>query len=1007
MTSIFINRSELLPPGETQDLHKQWQKEESDIVLQDKNNDDVRTGGLFKGCFRVRAEPGLRAIRDEEDGVDRCPMCAWELEDGECAQCGLQFDDNGTLTWGNSFGGFSDMDEASEHDMSSEDLDGDLELEENETDFDGYGDGEEWQDQYDDDHSYAIRQWLANEALARPQQPFGLGPRRRPAAHSAAGSTRRSYTASLVSDMITEDTEMGNIAEEDENEEDGDSSMNDFIDDGLPENASQGTSSTEDQTPTPPTNLRTRRTRRIIDSESSSSASHQPDEDEDNDDEGPIAPGRRRQQHQYRNQLQPSFRRRPVAPSSSVPEDASIDQDLDEDDTQALLYDQGWSPLGHDGPDDEEMDEDDDSDGGRTTVGWEPTANSVERSRFGGSLTPTADRPNVAIRPPSRVGSSRFIDGSRGLRRRSSVLSAVSSTNYEDGEADDDDSDIDRDGDSSMRSPAVRPRGSRVRLRNSVASNNPPPPSMGFSPVNSGENDTDENSDDTAAPGARRRPRLRAQRQEYDPRISWAFAQHMADLRDLNLQRPEDVLDHLDHLEQLRATTPVARPRTSNRNRAAPSPLVPQFSPISNGSLPPFSPPSNVPARLRTPINLSSVSGSSAPMSPRSDRNQGSMSQVSNSGTDMSSSGSRRTPSSSGASSVTISNAQNLPQTAQGPGAQDWAGDELDDVDRPVSRTNNRTPSANSRRNIGAHNAAYQGPISPGLNFAARFQAQQNRNPWNPFVPLSPMRPRQSVQRLREQSSTATLRPRNSQRGLRQQPSQTNVRDGTAPAQLVRQQNSRVNLRSQPSQHRLSTQPSQHRLSTQPSQHRLSNQVSSRALRASNPPVMHQSNASTSSIGSNGSQRTRLTEEERLSRARELVISRQQALQGGGTNPFAAGRSRQAVPNQGSNAPSAESVRSQYSVSSAQSLGSNSGHSLPSPLLAPPVPNPQPTLGRRRSNRNVGAPPGAVIPPQPTNPNAFIRARSGSIPGVSPYGYERSVSVSSNGITAGGSNTHY
>ncbi|GME51697.1 ring finger domain-containing protein [Neofusicoccum parvum] len=234
MTSIFINRAELLPSGETQDLHKQWQKEEADIVLQDKNSDDVRTGGLFKGCFRVRAEPGLRAIRDEEDGVDRCPMCAWELEDGECAQCGLQFDDNGTLTWGNSFGGFSDMDETSEHDMSGEDLDGDLELDDNEADldFDGYDDGlDGWADGFDDDHSYAVRRWLANEALARPQQPFGLGPRRRPAAHSAAGSRRRSYSASLVSDMMTEDTEMGNIEEEDEDEEDGDSSMNDFIDD--------------------------------------------------------------------------------------------------------------------------------------------------------------------------------------------------------------------------------------------------------------------------------------------------------------------------------------------------------------------------------------------------------------------------------------------------------------------------------------------------------------------------------------------------------------------------------------------------------------------------------------------------------------------------------------------------------------------------------------------------------------------------------------------------------
>ncbi|KAF4538527.1 Zinc finger RING-type protein [Lasiodiplodia theobromae] len=371
MTQIFMNRAELLPAGETQDDHKQWQKEEADLVLQDKNNEDVRSGGLFKGCFRVRPEAGLRAIRDEEDGVDRCPLCAWELEDGECAQCGLQFDDNGTVTWENSFGGFSDMDETSEHDMSGEDLDGDLELEDNEADpdFDGYGDElEDWQDQFDDDHSYAVRRWLANEALARPQQPFGLGPaRRRPAAHSAAGSRRRSYSASLVSEILTEDTEMGNIEEEDE--EDGDSSMNDFIDDGEPETASQSTRSTEGEARTPPSNMRGRRARRVVESESSSSASHQADEDEDDNDEGPIAPGRRRLQHHlYRPQFQPNFRRRPVAPSSSAPEDVDVDQDLDEEDTQALLYEAGWSPLGHEG-DEEEMEEDDDSDGGRTTVG--------------------------------------------------------------------------------------------------------------------------------------------------------------------------------------------------------------------------------------------------------------------------------------------------------------------------------------------------------------------------------------------------------------------------------------------------------------------------------------------------------------------------------------------------------------------------------------------------------------------------------------------------------------
>ncbi|KAK0659684.1 hypothetical protein DIS24_g3934 [Lasiodiplodia hormozganensis] len=62
----------------------------------------------------------MRAINDEEDDVDRCPLCAWKLENGKCAKCGLQFDDNSTITWENSFGSFSDIDETSEHKMSGE-----------------------------------------------------------------------------------------------------------------------------------------------------------------------------------------------------------------------------------------------------------------------------------------------------------------------------------------------------------------------------------------------------------------------------------------------------------------------------------------------------------------------------------------------------------------------------------------------------------------------------------------------------------------------------------------------------------------------------------------------------------------------------------------------------------------------------------------------------------------------------------------------------------------------
>ena len=59
-------------------------------------------GGLFRGCFRrstaSRDFPGdyvaREPIRDVEDGVDRCPRCTWELEDGLCQSCGYPSGDD-------------------------------------------------------------------------------------------------------------------------------------------------------------------------------------------------------------------------------------------------------------------------------------------------------------------------------------------------------------------------------------------------------------------------------------------------------------------------------------------------------------------------------------------------------------------------------------------------------------------------------------------------------------------------------------------------------------------------------------------------------------------------------------------------------------------------------------------------------------------------------------------------------------------------------------------------
>jgi len=65
-------------------------------VEQDRMNTGP-SGGIFRGCFRTTARrpmmPMIRArpIRDAEDGVERCPSCTWELEDGRCESCGYPF----------------------------------------------------------------------------------------------------------------------------------------------------------------------------------------------------------------------------------------------------------------------------------------------------------------------------------------------------------------------------------------------------------------------------------------------------------------------------------------------------------------------------------------------------------------------------------------------------------------------------------------------------------------------------------------------------------------------------------------------------------------------------------------------------------------------------------------------------------------------------------------------------------------------------------------------------
>ncbi|CAG8059519.1 unnamed protein product [Penicillium salamii] len=96
MVQIFTGRAELLDKGESTKEHAKNQKDEAEKLDQDKANNHPTRGGLFGGLFRPRdAIP--KPVIDVDDGVMRCPHCAWELEEGDtCAGCGYEYhpDDN-------------------------------------------------------------------------------------------------------------------------------------------------------------------------------------------------------------------------------------------------------------------------------------------------------------------------------------------------------------------------------------------------------------------------------------------------------------------------------------------------------------------------------------------------------------------------------------------------------------------------------------------------------------------------------------------------------------------------------------------------------------------------------------------------------------------------------------------------------------------------------------------------------------------------------------------------
>jgi len=88
LTHMFIGRIELLPEDETVEEHNRDKDEEASLLTRDRNGQGL-FGGLFKNAAPRHIMP-YAPILDYEDGVIRCPRCAWEIEDGICTGCGCE-----------------------------------------------------------------------------------------------------------------------------------------------------------------------------------------------------------------------------------------------------------------------------------------------------------------------------------------------------------------------------------------------------------------------------------------------------------------------------------------------------------------------------------------------------------------------------------------------------------------------------------------------------------------------------------------------------------------------------------------------------------------------------------------------------------------------------------------------------------------------------------------------------------------------------------------------------
>ena len=371
---VFVSRNELLPDGETIEEHNSYVKEEAEVVAKDKANTDPRTGGLFKGGFKKGLRGYIGPIHDAGDGVDRCPTCHWELEEGFCNSCGVMVDPHEHL-------GFSDYD--TESDFTDDELDHELDAEDAAAVF-----GAEGQDEYFDNESVAD-DVAFTDGSPGPRSPHRLFNARR----IRQISPHHRHGDRILIDIRSSD--------ESEADDEDDNNLPDFVVDD--DNVEYASSEEGEGTDVPVNHSNVRRRGPIVvvsDDDRPASASAEPTSgsEDESEDEGPIAlGGHRRKRGPLAGRLQRGRR------TISSDEESSEHED---DQESAIVHNGGFSPLGSSAPDypgsvrsgydsdgvstvqplddedgyeghayhdhDENDEDDDESDGSDSETGWGP-----------------------------------------------------------------------------------------------------------------------------------------------------------------------------------------------------------------------------------------------------------------------------------------------------------------------------------------------------------------------------------------------------------------------------------------------------------------------------------------------------------------------------------------------------------------------------------------------------------------------------------------------------------